>query len=1398
MSSETPSLPQPGDLIGGRFRILEHLGTGGFGTVYKALQENVGREVALKFLTPGVAEDPINVERFRREAYHVSQLRHPHTITLYDYGQTEAGLVYMVMEILDGEALSDIIQNHGALEPPRAAHVFIQVLKSLSEAHRRGLVHRDLKPENIFLCEMFGEHDYVKVLDFGVAKMTLMDADDDDGEETLTKAGRIFGTPMYMAPEQACAEPITPATDVYALGLLLYEIWTGKPPVTGRNRMDVIHKQIRDPVPELSDDFEKTPVGQVIRTACMKGVDRRYQNAAELLEAFVSALRQMKIFPAPKGGTSPEISVTSLVPEDAPGDDSTHQMTPPSELTTHPARSVNEKARPAKPKATPPPVPPSQAKPANNSTQASPKKSARPPARGRLRRRSSQAGSRTNSQVGGRGMRRQRSRSQPGSPRYQLPLLGREDVLAQLTGIVEDSAAAKSGQIVLVEGESGIGKSRVVRTLEKQLTQQGVAVSIGHFRRRSLPMEALREALAVSWGVAHSERKEVDRVIRNDLNSIGGFSDEEIAFVVDFVRPPALDASQMPTSTEEAGALFARLERLLLKISEQKPFVLMLEDIQYADSATLSFLEYLAVTLRTQAAPIVVMMTLRPEERGFNGDVEQSLRTMNANIGVGFSRVPIKRLRGRHLARLLDAILPLQARIKERIGWLSQGVPLHAIQIIRYLRNEGKLVRQGQRWGLKEGSPRDINLPPDLMDLMHLRLQQAISAHGGSSDLRALLEWMAVLGMRTPVDLLVGVLAATGDVDVEHLDDALGALADEGIIHQTLHRNLMCVEFDSSLLREALLGDLSDRWSNRRLHQQAARHKADFYRDKNLELPLVEIADHWRQAGEMERYQDTLYEAARRSKERFDTRGARERFRELLGVLEEQGDRSDKWVHTHLALAELARRFGEFGLAEDHYRRIIAAGVKERPEGAEALRGFAHLLFVQRRMQEALDFYKRALQASQKKKDVAGVAKALVGLSRVYLMRGDAKEGAKVRDRLEEMLPHLPQGEIAGRVLLHLAEVSQRQGDLSGRYDYLVRARKELEDSQDRQGLSDVLIALGSSLMDPAMNAPDRLQKAGDVLREALEIKRSIGDRHGVAETFRYLGQLEMEHADFLAAESLLQQSLNVHEALGAPFNIGASHNGLGVAYLLNGEFDAAEHHWDQAIELFKRVGDQIAISHTMLNKGILAINRGDVTRAQSLLRESRRIKESFGSSWALFDLRNHLAIAAMWLGEFENAEQILNETLQDVDERGTDEDRTVARSLIGLLRCFQSRLQLAALELGRARADAEDLGIKRVTTFCQANAAFYSRLTEASQNFENLIDEIGDAKLFHTLHRDIWLSLIENMAHHALEQERGRQAVRLLRTVAAFHSRLGDPNRADALERRAQELDAELEALRT
>ena len=1382
MTQDEQLLPEAGDLIGGRFRILEILGAGGFGTVYKAVQENIGREVALKFLTPGVAKDPINVKRFRREAFHVSQLRHPNTITLYDYGQTEDELAYMVMEFLDGIALGDWIQDHGAVEWPRAAHIYIQVLKSLSEAHRNGLVHRDLKPENIFLCEMFGEKDYVKVLDFGVAKMTLAEADEESDEEPLTRAGSIFGTPLYMAPEQACAEPITPATDVYALGLLLFEMLTGKPPVTGRNRMDVIHKQIRDPVPVLTDDLKGTAFAELIRKACEKEPDHRFEDAARLLNAFQHAVRQMQITPRPEGGTHPEISASHAVPaevnraysrqqgpatRDPAADDPTalvsvpeDRLKPPGAPAQDPTKVVqvpDEKAG-----STPPPVPveelPSveiqRLEPADDEPAPS------PPARSR--------------------------------PRYDLPLIGRDRAFDKLTGLVRDARDDNSGQMVLIEGEGGVGKTHLLHAVLNKLSDEPFDISIAAYRRRSLPMEALREAIAGLWDVSHRDRREVDRVIRSDLRELDGFSDREIDSIVHFLRPRSTEPDS--ENNAETGVLYARLERLLVRLAERRPVVLALEDVQYADNTSLAFLEYLAVTVRTQSCPLVVMMTLRPEERGLNPDLGQHLHNISANVGVGFTRMKLRRLRGRALSMFLDSILPLEPRLKERIGWLSHGVPLHAIQIIRYLQDEGELIERDDLWHLKSGNPRSIELPPDLMDLMSLRIEQAVNKHHDPPRMRRLLRWLAVLGMQVPLQLLEMVLRDDDQFgDHFELDAALTALDQEAICSQSFHHNVLCVEFDNSLLRESLLDEIGEQWSSRTLHRTAAEKKIAYYRNHQTEVPLVEIADHFRRAGDTERYRDILAASGRRAMERFDLRGAQDRYRELLNLLTDRGERGNLWVEAHVALADLARRFGKFGLAEDHYRQVVESDTASGTENSRALRGFAHLMTIQSRYEQARNLYGQALDASQRGSDPAGVAKALIGLSKVHLMQGDPRAGKQVRDRLESMLSELKNPEVHGKVLFHLAEAAQRQGRLERRYDYLVRARQALEQSSDRHALSDTLIALGGSLLRPSLNEPDRLQRAEETLNEALELNKALGDRQGVADALRYLGLLDIERDAIDDARRQLNESLSIHRTLGTPYSIGAAHNALGILELRTRNYEEAERQFNAAIDTFKQMGDQIAISQPLLNKGITAINRGQFKPARTYLHEARRIKESLGTSWALFDLRNHLAIVEMWFGQFERAEQLLDETLDRVDHSGTAEDRATARSLMGLMQCFQSRLQRAALELGRARTDARELNVERLQQFCRANAAFYSLLTEAKSDYDELVGTIDDNPILGELDRTVWLALLGRMAITAAEREPNRQSVRLLRTAATLNSRFGRKELVQQLEEAAQQLENSL-----
>jgi serine/threonine-protein kinase len=213
----------------GRYRLKRRIGGGGMGDVWVAYHAGLKRDVAVKVLRVDTQERRAGaVSRFEREVRATSELVHPNTIRVFDYGTTEDGLCYYVMELLEGENLRAHVDRLGPLEPARAIHVIGQAARALGEAHERGIVHRDVKPENLFLTSLGGEHDFVKVIDFGIAKVANVEA-------TMTRTGWVLGTPEYMSPEVAMGKPADPRSDVYALGAVLYFLLCGRPPFLGEN-----------------------------------------------------------------------------------------------------------------------------------------------------------------------------------------------------------------------------------------------------------------------------------------------------------------------------------------------------------------------------------------------------------------------------------------------------------------------------------------------------------------------------------------------------------------------------------------------------------------------------------------------------------------------------------------------------------------------------------------------------------------------------------------------------------------------------------------------------------------------------------------------------------------------------------------------------------------------------------------------------------------------------------------------------------------------------------------------------------------------------------------------------------------------------------------------------------
>ncbi|MEQ9081005.1 MAG: serine/threonine-protein kinase [Sandaracinaceae bacterium] len=277
--------PMIGTILSERYKILKQIGEGGMGLVYEAEHVAIGKRVALKVLRDDFSGRPEVVERFKQEARSASRIGNDHIVDISDFGTTPSGASYFVMELLEGEDLAEVLQREGQLPLARAADIILQCCKALGAAHSKGIVHRDMKPENIFLTERDGRHDFVKIVDFGIAKMSDIETDGAPGRK-LTKTGMIFGTPEYMSPEQAAGKELDHRVDVYALAVILFEMLTGRVPFVGDTFMGILTQHMFEDPPPMHDvnphvDVPEAVVGFIYR-GLAKDADQRYQSCDEM------------------------------------------------------------------------------------------------------------------------------------------------------------------------------------------------------------------------------------------------------------------------------------------------------------------------------------------------------------------------------------------------------------------------------------------------------------------------------------------------------------------------------------------------------------------------------------------------------------------------------------------------------------------------------------------------------------------------------------------------------------------------------------------------------------------------------------------------------------------------------------------------------------------------------------------------------------------------------------------------------------------------------------------------------------------------------------------------------------------------------------------------------------
>ena len=304
-----PAIPMPasvhegdpfiGATLNNRFKVEDKLGEGGFGAVYRGVQSGTGRNVAIKMLHPEMTRDKNVLARFRREGEVLCSLRDAHTITTYDFDQTDDGTLFIAMELLSGKSLHDVFRKEAPVDWRRMFTLAAQMCSSLTEAHSMGIVHRDLKPENIYLEERPGIPEFVKILDFGIAKVMRGDGSDDKKSPQLTATGQTLGTLEYMSPEQLMGKELDGTSDIYAVGVLCYEMITGQLPFPDAvGPAALISAQLRQVPPPPSEVVPQAGIpaqaDAIIMKCLNKGKADRYPDCSALKMALEGAMAQSR------------------------------------------------------------------------------------------------------------------------------------------------------------------------------------------------------------------------------------------------------------------------------------------------------------------------------------------------------------------------------------------------------------------------------------------------------------------------------------------------------------------------------------------------------------------------------------------------------------------------------------------------------------------------------------------------------------------------------------------------------------------------------------------------------------------------------------------------------------------------------------------------------------------------------------------------------------------------------------------------------------------------------------------------------------------------------------------------------------------------------------------------
>jgi serine/threonine protein kinase len=1177
-------------LLGGKYRLERLIARGGMGAIYQAVQEGLARLTAIKVLNPEFVNNPLALERFRREALAIAGLNHPNIVTIYDFGVTPSGCSYIAMEYLKGRPLSRVIEQEGKLSLERALSVIEPICHALAEAHNKGVIHRDLKPDNIML-ERVGETEIVKVVDFGLAKLKQK------AEQRRITGSLVIGTFDYMSPEQCQSLELDATSDIYSLGIVIYEMVTGQVPFRGSSRLATIYQQINEPprppralAPELPDEVE-----QVILKALSKDPRERQSSAMELFEEMREA-----------------------------------------SLAAHALASTFERSDTVR-----------------EDTD-------------RLNR-----------------IEEQRKNLNATLKKHLVfeHFLGRERELNRLT---TEFAFIRTGRAkpIIVLGDAGVGKTQLVMEFRRRLGEGETLFLTGRFfdYLGTTPYKPLLDALTSHLRQLSLQPEQFKKIFgelaeraRQDLEN---------------------DWPLWPGEKSNSGSLqggpegekyrnFEYLTQLYVKLSRHQPFVLWMDDMQWADGLSLNFLAYLL--RRTIGEPLQFIFTARLQDvtqKDHPFQQWQKLIAGSRNIEQ-FTLSGLTRTEIEQYVNLVFTEIEMFDGAIERLWKETQGNPYFLSEILRLLAEEDQILWRGQKWSWEKMA--DIALPSSIVNIVDAHMRRF-----REDELDVFMQ-AAVLGEQFSFETLRLITELDEDRLLEIIETGMvgyifkeQAVSDFGFRtserladhpsskkppfnsaarnQQSAIYNDDYYSFYHTTVRKVLYSKINTR-RRRRLHQRVAEALEQFHQERPEQFSPL-LAYHYYHG---EKYQLAFKYSVEAAAAAWSTLAIDEaekylsRIEELLSHLNEVRtlERESKAKAPQplvspaerllaIPLAQYRTLQGELltvqGRLEEAERPLFVALKLSERIGEPAITGRAILaageLYRERREQErALKFFQHGYKVYQKANFTAGECQALSSIAWVNYEQGNysqASEFAKLCFSLAER-----DGDRLARAgaQLILSTTDYRTAHYSNALDGAREVLKTAQPAGDR-----ILERQAAGLLGIGSSALGIFNQALTWLDQALQIARDTGTRRAEACLLVDLGEVYRQQVKFQEAIDYFTQAYEVAREISAMREQELALLHLGLVYKGLKYYEQALGYLRQARALSRDVSDPILIANEEAGLSELSLMSGEHQEALAPCEHALEIVRQLGlraEQWKLLYLMGRIHREA---GDLQRANKCLQE----------------------------------------------------------------------------------------------------------------------------------------------------------